>query len=417
MAAQDWTDSERRVRILTKVGRKEAWSLAKGLFVSRSPPIHDSRAGFDPPSPPPPPHLDASPRREGLTAFRIGLPWTQPFWRQPIVAGARWDGGAGGVAACVVGRRACFRPPPVMCLRALRGRGTTSPWPDQRIMQPSALMLPNCQWRAFDGAPFAIDQDIWRIQNPLSVCDIGNASSHQFLALLSVLATARPHLVTFISRKASIVSPGTRTIRPVARLGRIRPKTTGKGCRVRRETKTKSHLWHSITVYTKKDPSRSFCKAPSCKSPEARVSPLQTISERTWLFPRQASATLVPSANRSLGRPGGSANLPTKIQAVPAAAPPLSLLAALGFICGDNPPPPQALGSPALFITTAIPYLPPTEGYVAKPPHHAIQNRNDRSTLQSIVLEFPKITIENIYSDEEHSERGATGKTTAGTIG
>lgn len=78
-------------------------------------------------------------------------------------------------------------------------------------------------------------------------------------------------------------------------------------------------------------------------------------------------------------------------------------------------PPPQALGSPALFITTAIPYLPPTEGYVAKPPHHAIQNRNDRSTLQSIVLEFPKITIENIYSAEEHSERGATGKTTAGT--
>lgn len=242
MAAQDWIDSKRRVRILTKVGQKEAWSLAKGLFVSRSPPIHDSRAGFDPPSPPPPPHLDASPQRDGLAGFRIGLPWTQPFWRQPIVAGARWDGGAGGVAVCVVGRRACFRPPSVMCLRALRGRGTTSPWPDQRIMQPSALMLPNCQWRAFDGAPFAIDQDIWRIQNPLSVCDIGNASSHQFLALLSVLATARPHLVTFISRKASIVSPGTRTIRPVARLERIRPKTTGKGCRVRRETKTKSHL-------------------------------------------------------------------------------------------------------------------------------------------------------------------------------
>lgn len=47
-------------------------------------------------------------------------------------------------------------------------------------------------------------------------------------------------------------------------------------------------------------------------------------------------------ANRSLGRLGGSANLPTKIQAVPAAAPPLSLLAALGFICGDNPPPPSS---------------------------------------------------------------------------
>lgn len=79
--------------------------------------------------------------------------------------------------------------------------------------------------------------------------------------------------------------------------------------------------------------------------------------------------------------------------------------------------PPPALGSPALFIATAIPYLPPTEGYVAKPPNHAIQNRNDRSTLQSIVLESPKITIENIYSDEEHSERGATGKTTREPIG
>lgn len=32
MAAQHWTDGERRVRILTKVGQKEAWSLAKGLF-------------------------------------------------------------------------------------------------------------------------------------------------------------------------------------------------------------------------------------------------------------------------------------------------------------------------------------------------------------------------------------------------
>lgn len=52
MAAQDWTDSERRVRILTKVRQKKAWSPAKGLFVSPSPPIHDSRAGFYPPSPP-----------------------------------------------------------------------------------------------------------------------------------------------------------------------------------------------------------------------------------------------------------------------------------------------------------------------------------------------------------------------------
>lgn len=123
------------------------------------------------------------------------------------------------------------------------------------------------------------------------------------------------------------------------------------------EKQRPNHISGTRYCVHKKDPRRSFCKAPSCKSPEARVSPLQTISERTWLFPRQASGTLVPSANWSLGRPGGSANLPTKIQAVPAAAPPLSLLAALGFICGDNPPPPPpALGSPALFITTAIPY-------------------------------------------------------------
>lgn len=63
------------------------------------------------------------------------------------------------MAASAVGRPACFRPPSVMCLRALRGGGELS-LADQRIMQPSALKRPNCQWRAFDGAPSAIDQDI-----------------------------------------------------------------------------------------------------------------------------------------------------------------------------------------------------------------------------------------------------------------
>ena len=81
--------------------------------------------------------------------------------------------------------------------------------------------------------------------------------------------------------------------------------------------------------------------------------------KETWLLPRQASATLVPSANRRIGRPGGSANIPTKIQAVPAAAPPLSLPAALGFICGDNPPPQlwasQLFSSPQQYPTYHLP--------------------------------------------------------------
>lgn len=149
------------------------------------------------------------------------------------------------------------------------------------------------------------------------------------------------------------------------------------------EKQRPNHISGTRYCVHKKDPRRSFCKAPSCKSPEARVSPLQTISERTWLFPRQASGTLVPSANWSLGRPGGSANLPTKIQAVPAAAPPLSLLAALGFICGDNPPPPPPSSGLSSSFHHHSNTLPPTGGYVAKPSHHAIQTRNDPPCNQS----------------------------------
>lgn len=283
-------------------------------------------------------------------------------------------------------------------------------------MQPSALMLPNCQWRAFDGAPFAIDQDIWRIQNPLSVCDIGNASSHQFLARSSVLATARPHLVTFISRKASIVSPGTRTIRPVARLGRIRPKTTGKRLQGSERNKDQITSLALDTAYTKKiqvvlsarlrRASHRRLESRHCRQSRKELGCSQDRQVPLWSRrPIAASEDLV-----------GPPTFPLKSK--------LFLPQRLHSPClqhwvlyAETTRPPPALGSPALFITTAIPYLPPTEGYVAKPPHHAIQSRNDRSTLQSIVLESPKITIENIYSDEEHSERGATGKTTREPIG
>lgn len=116
MAAQHWTDSRRRARILTKV---EGGVVPRQGIVCVTVTTHPRHQGRFLPALA---ALDASPRRDGLAGFRIGLPWTQPFWRQPIVAGARWDGGAGGVAACVVGRRACFRPPSVMCLSLGEGK-------------------------------------------------------------------------------------------------------------------------------------------------------------------------------------------------------------------------------------------------------------------------------------------------------
>lgn len=116
MAAQHWTDSRRRTRILTKV---EGGVVPRQGIVCVTVTTHPRHQGRFLPALA---ALDASPRRDGLAGFRIGLPWTQPFWRQPIVAGARWDGGAGGVAACVVGRRACFRPPSVMCLSLGEGK-------------------------------------------------------------------------------------------------------------------------------------------------------------------------------------------------------------------------------------------------------------------------------------------------------
>jgi len=66
-------------------------------------------------------------------------------------------------------------------------------------------------------------------------------------------------------------------------------------------------------------------------------------------------------------------------------------------------PAPPALGFSALFITTAIPYLPPTKGDVAKPSHHTIQTRNDPPTDQS-------------SSNLQNHDRKYTAKNTASAV-
>lgn len=177
------------------------------------------------------------------------------------------------------------------------------------------------------------------------------------------------------------------------------------------EKQRPNHISGTRYCVHKKDPRRSFCKAPSCKSPEARVSPLQTISERTWLFPRQASGTLVRSANWSLGRPGGSANLPTKIQAVPAAAPCLQHWVL--YAETTRPPPPQLW---ALQLFSSPQQYPTTYRRLRRETLSPRDTNPKRSTLQSIVLESPK-SQSKIYSDEEHNDRGATGKTKREPIG
>lgn len=209
-------------------------------------------------------------------------------------------------------------------------------------MQPSALMLPDCQWRAFDGAPFAIDQDIlahtepsvslrhWKrvvasIPRPFKrACHVPPPSGHLHLP---------PSFHCFA---------WTRSIRRVAQLGRIfdpkqQEKAAGFG-----EKQRPSHISGTRYCVHKKD--QDVLSARLRRASHRRLESRhcrQSRKELGWSQDRQ-----VPlwsrRANRSLGRPGGSANLPTKIQAVPAAAPPLSLLAALGFICGDNPPPPSS---------------------------------------------------------------------------
>lgn len=67
-----------------------------------------------------------------------------------------WRGRSSGCKCC---RAPSLFPPTIGDVsEGLEGGGLSLA--DQRIMQPSALKRPICQWRAFDGAPSAIDQDI-----------------------------------------------------------------------------------------------------------------------------------------------------------------------------------------------------------------------------------------------------------------
>lgn len=208
-------------------------------------------------------------------------------------------------------------------------------------MQPSALMLPDCQWRAFDGAPFAIDQDILAHTEP-------SVSLRHWKRVVASIPRPFKRACHGPPPSGHLHLPPsfhcfawTRSIRRVAQLGRIfdpkqQEKAAGFG-----EKQRPGHISGTRYCVHKKD--QDVLSAGLRRASHRRLESRhcrQSRKELGWSQDRQ-----VPlwsrRANRSLGRPGGSANLPTKIQAVPAAAPSLSLLAALGFICGDNPPPPQ----------------------------------------------------------------------------
>lgn len=159
-------------------------------------------------------------------------------------------------------------------------------------MQPSALMLPDCQWRAFDGAPFAIDQDILAHTEP-------SVSLRHWKRVVASIPRPFKRACHGPPPSGHLHLPPsfhcfawTRSIRRVAQLGRIfdpkqQEKAAGFG-----EKQRPSHISGIRYCVHKKD---QDVLSARLRRASARVSPLQTISERTWLVPRQASATLVPS--------------------------------------------------------------------------------------------------------------------------
>jgi hypothetical protein len=277
-------------------------------------------------------------------------------------------------------------------------------------MQPSALTPSNCQSRAFDGAPSAIDQDIWRIQSPLSVCDIGNASSHQFLARLGVLATARP-----------IWSPSSPAKRPLFRLGRGRycawgtigkDSTQNNRKKLQSSERNKDH-YISSTRHTKR--TKTFFLQGSVVQVDGSLESLHCRQSRKELGSSQDRQVPLWS-RRPIAASGdlvGPPTFPLKSK--------LFLPQRLHshylqhwVLYAETTRPPQLWASQLFSSPQQYPYLSPTEGDVAKPSHHAIQNPK-RSTYRSFILEFPK-SRPKIYS-EEHFERGTTGKTKPETIG